>query len=171
MICQSGVGQEIKNVTRWHRTRLLIMSLVTGSHMPAVRVAFGAARVHGLHLWQGTRSVLSWITEMGTRFSSPGSLLQAQRSAGLEESHHCHRASGVPHWVLLPNTPFRGLLAVLALCPSSWEETEGQHQPQTCPHGWALPEKRENKVWPMTKQSSDSEIPIRKHSNILAPLS
>lgn len=67
MICQSGVGQEIKNPTYWHRTLLLIVSQVTGSHMPAGTVAFGAARVLGVHLGQGTRSILSWMTKTGTR--------------------------------------------------------------------------------------------------------
>lgn len=66
-IFQSRAGQEIKDLSHWHRTLLLIVSQVTGSHMPAVMVAFGAARVQGVHLWQGTRSSLSWITKIGTR--------------------------------------------------------------------------------------------------------
>lgn len=69
MICQSGVGQERTNLTHWHRTLLLIVSLVTGSHMPAVMGAFGAARAHGVHLWQGTCIIPSRITKIRTRFT------------------------------------------------------------------------------------------------------
>lgn len=69
MICQSGVGQERTNLTHWHRTLLLIVNLVTGSHMPAVMGAFGVARAHGVHLWQGTCIIPSRITKIRTRFT------------------------------------------------------------------------------------------------------
>lgn len=93
---------------------------------------------------------------------SPGSLQQAQVSASLEESDHCHRPPGVQHWALLPNAPFWGLLAPLALCPPSWEEAENQDQSQPCPHGWAyLKRKKINKIRSMPERSPDAEIPMQ----------
>lgn len=50
-MCQSGLSQEIKNLSHWHRTLLLRVNLVTGSYMPARMAVFEEARVHGVHTY------------------------------------------------------------------------------------------------------------------------
>lgn len=127
MICRSALSQETKNLSHCPECSCSVLHWPLGHtyqlgwwHLgKVVIIDCSCSWAHALPWHQ--KLTCHVLTKL------PGSLQQAQVSASLEKSHHRHGAPGVQHGVLLPDAPFWGLLAVLWLCPSSWEETENQN--------------------------------------------
>lgn len=68
----------------------------------------------------------------------PGSLHQAEQSAGLEKGHHRHLAHRPLHWLHLPYIPgWRQLTAgptPITLCTAPVEQAESDEQAEARPH-------------------------------------